>query len=594
MKLLDALTLASRAAHGDGEPYDIFLSCSFSPLHLETFLVAHLGETLPGRRIQVRHGIYGDLLRNIQIAKEENTPNIFVALEWFDFDPRLGIRSLGGWGSDAIADIAESSRAFVGRLKESLSAATASAIVLSFPTLPLPPVFKTNTRVLSADESRLLGMMAELATWASAETNLRVVHRDALAEVSPMPGRWDVKSDLASGFPYTLAHADALASLATSILLPTPRRKGIISDLDETFWSGSVGEVGASNVTWTLEHGTQIHGLYQELLASLAETGTLIAIASKNDPDVVREALARKDLLIAGEALFPVDVHWGAKSESLGRILKAWNVGASSVVFIDDSELELAEVRSSFPEMECIRFPRQNAAAALQLLRWLRDEFAQESANAEDKIRRESLQQAEVFQTEAAQIDPEEFVRSLGAIITIADLGRRDRRAFELVNKTNQFNINGARYTWDAWNTRGERLGDFVLAVSYEDRFGPLGRIAVMAGMAQDGRVDLEDWVISCRAFSRRIEYQCLRSLFEMFAANQVIIRFKQTARNGPSRDLLKVFFDSQPFPEQALVLSHERFKSLCPRLYHEVRTSARSARKEAEAVLRGGLPELY
>ena len=435
-------------------------------------------------------------------------------------------------------------------------------------------------------------MIAEAASWASAQTNLRVLHRDALAEVSPIRERWDMKSDLASGFPYTTAHADALASIATSILLPTPRRKGIISDLDDTFWAGLVGEVGSLNVTWTLEHGTQIHGLYQQLLASLAETGILIAIASKNDPDVAREALARKDLLIAGKALFPVDVHWGPKSESVARILKAWNVGASSVVFIDDSELELAEVRNAFPEMECIRFPKQNAAAALQLLRWLRDEFGREAANPEDKIRRESLQQAEVFQTEAAQIDPEEFLRSMDATVTIADPDREDRRAFELVNKTNQFNINGARYTSDAWNNRGERPGDFVLTVAYEDRFGPLGKIAVMAGTARDGRVDLEDWVISCRAFSRRIEYQCLRSLFELFNATEMIIRYKETARNGPSGDLMKTLCNSPSAGEQGLILFRENFENRCPMLYHKVRGSTRSGRGEAEAVLQSGLPE--
>ncbi len=593
MKLLEALTRANGAAQVEGEPYELLLSCSFSPLHLETFLVAHLGQTLPQRRIEVRHGIYGSLLHNVQLAREQNAANIFVALEWFDFDPRLGIRSLGGWGSNEISDIVESSKTFVRGLKKGLSAIPVSATaVLSFPTLPLPPVFKTHTTVLSAHESQLLRIIAELASWASGQTNLRVLHRDALAEISPMRERWDVKSDLASGFPYTIAHADALASIASSILLPTPRRKGIISDLDDTFWAGIVGEVGVSEVTWTLEHGTQAHGLYQQLLASLAETGILIAIASKNDPDVAREALAREDLLVAGKALFPVDVHWGAKSESVARILKAWNIGAANVVFIDDSELELAEVRSAFPEMECIRFPKENAAAALQLLRWLRDEFGRESANEEDKIRRESLQRAEVFQNEAARIDPEEFLRSLDATVTIADAGREDRRAFELINKTNQFNINGSRYTWDAWISRGERLGSFVLSVAYEDRFGPLGKIAVMAGVARDGWVDLEDWVISCRAFSRRIEYQCLRSLFDIFHATEVTIRYRETARNGPSRDLLEVFFDSLPDVGPGIALSRERFETQCPMLYHKIRGPNRSHRREAEAVLQSGLPE--
>ena len=52
-----------------------------------------------------------------------------------------------------------------------------------------------------------------------------------------------------------------------------------------------------------------------------------------------------------------MEVSWGPKSEAVARILKTWNVGPDSVVFVDDSPLELAEVKASHPEVECIQFP---------------------------------------------------------------------------------------------------------------------------------------------------------------------------------------------------------------------------------------------
>src|SRR5476651_1321213 len=90
----------------------------------------------------------------------------------------------------------------------------------------------------------------------------------------------------------------AAASLAVECLFPPVRAKGLITDLDDTLWQGILGDAGAAGVAWSLDAHAQPHALYQELLASLAEAGILIAVASKNDPALVEEAFARPDLLL--------------------------------------------------------------------------------------------------------------------------------------------------------------------------------------------------------------------------------------------------------------------------------------------------------
>jgi predicted enzyme involved in methoxymalonyl-ACP biosynthesis len=75
---------------------------------------------------------------------------------------------------------------------------------------------------------------------------------------------------------------------------------------------------------------------------------------------------------------------------------------------------------------------------------------------------------------------------------------------------------------------------------SYSDRFGPLGKIAVLAGrVTGDGEMDLDAWVLSCRAFSRRIEYAMLNALFERSGVRRLSLRFETTERNGPLREVL-------------------------------------------------------
>ena len=104
---------------------------------------------------------------------------------------------------------------------------------------------------------------------------MRVVNSGSLLEDSPFASRFDVKSEVVSGFPYALSHASVLAShLAALVANPTPR-KGLITDLDDTLWGGILGEIGVDGVSWSLDQHTHMHALYQQFLASLASAGTL-------------------------------------------------------------------------------------------------------------------------------------------------------------------------------------------------------------------------------------------------------------------------------------------------------------------------------
>jgi hypothetical protein len=58
---------------------------------------ARLREVLPGRGITIRTGLFGDLAGNIERLKTSDCDEMAVVIEWEDLDPRLGVRSLGGW-----------------------------------------------------------------------------------------------------------------------------------------------------------------------------------------------------------------------------------------------------------------------------------------------------------------------------------------------------------------------------------------------------------------------------------------------------------------------------------------------------------------
>jgi FkbH-like protein len=572
MKLVEALN-ALRRAPVDGEPFRVALACGFTPLHLQTFLAAHLLEREPGRRVSVEVGLFGDAVGNLERLDPSGLEAAVAAIEWSDLDPRLDLRQRGGWRPRDLPDILATATARAGRIEAALARLAGSIpVVLSLPTLPLPPVSYLPGHQAGEFDLELRAAALRMAARAAGTARARVVSPQRLDRASPPDARLDVASALAAGFPYKVPHADALAALIAALVLPVAPKKGLITDLDDTLWKGIVGEVGPAGVAWDLDRKAQKHGLYQQMLVALAEAGVLVAVASKNDPAVVAEALEHDELGPLARAAFPLEVSWGPKSQAVGRILRAWNVGADSVVFVDDSPMELAEVRAAHPEVECLLFPSGDDTAAYAFLEGLRDLFGKPRVSADDAIRLESLRRAaEIPRGDGPGDVPEDFLGSADAELTIdAAKSPPDPRALELINKTNQFNLNGRRITEAAWAALLDDPRSALMLVGYRDKFGPLGSIAALAGRLDGETFHLDAWVMSCRAFSRRIEHACLALLFERLGPAEVALDFAPTPKNGPLREFLAALRGSEP--DGPFRLARADFFERCPTLHHRIK----------------------
>ena len=80
---------------------------------------------------------------------------------------------------------------------------------------------------------------------------------------------------------------------------------------------------------------------------------------------------------------------------------------------------------------------------------------------------------------------------------------------------------------------------------------------------------------MSCRAFSRRIEHQCLRQLYERFGVAEVVLDYAVTPRNGPIQEFLAEF--GTPGPE--FRITREHFEAACPPLFHSLETPPAAGR---------------
>jgi FkbH-like protein len=576
MKLVDALEILQRPAADNASRFSVSLACGFEPLHLRTFLAAELIERLPRARVEVGSGTFDDLVGNVARAGRSSADAIAVVIEWPDIDPRLGLRRLGGWSVSDVADIVEAAALQLERLEHELANASGGKpIAVCPPTLPLPPLFAERPVQSGAQELRLRSAAVGFAERLGRDGRVTVCSLQRLDECSPPARRRDVQAELSAGFPYSVAHASAVAALLATLIAGATPRKGLITDLDDTLWAGIAGEVGAENVSWGLDSASQRHGLYQQLLASLASAGVLIGAATRNDSALVAEVLGRADLLISADAIFPVEVGWGPKSVSIERILEAWNVAADAVVVVDDDPLELDAARDAFPGIEAVQLPGDDDSL-WRFLTHLRELFGKDAVTDEDRLRLRSIRSGSVFREHArsSEAHRDDFLARASGAIEFSDSDTVSDRALELINKTNQFNLNGERHSSAALDRALGAGASRLITASYEDRYGPLGTVVALVVSGAANELVIDSWVMSCRAFARRLEHHCLRLLFDRFEVDEIKLAYRQTNRNAPVGELLTTLTGA--IPEGAVRLTRKAFDERAPALVHRVAEAGR------------------
>lgn len=541
MKLADALRSIRSMQVREGRSLRCGLATGFNPLHLKTLLTAELSEAFAAYRIEVFEGLYGDLLGNIARLASGHFDYGFVLIEWPDLDVRLGLRNTARWSDNELADILAIAKIRALEIQKAIDEAAPSlTLAVSLPTLPLPPMACTPRWLAGRFQVQLRMIAQSLALQASMHPQLRILDSEWIDMKSGLRDRHDPDSELLAGFPYRLPHGSALASALRRLVEPSSPKKGLITDLDETLWKGILGEDGVHGLSWSIDQHSQVHAFYQRFLGALASEGVLIAVASRNDPNLVKQALSRNDLAIDPERIFPVGASWKDKSSSVDRILRLWNIGPDAVVFVDDNPREIAEVKAAFPAIECIQFPVGNTVAVYDMILAMRDLFGKNAIVEEDKIRLASIRRShfgvESEVTAGRELAPEDINAEI--VYEFAQ-SSSDSRSLDLVNKTNQFNLNGKRYTEGEWRRTLSGPGSYLMTASYRDKFGPLGKVAVVAGSVEGATLRVHTWVMSCRAFARRIEYGCLAELLARFDPAEVIFDYTKTDRNGPIQEFL-------------------------------------------------------
>ncbi len=304
------------------------------------------------------------------------------------------------------------------------------------------------------------------------------------------------------------------------------KRKVVVCDLDNTLWDGVIGEGAVSH----------FHDRQQTLLA-LKKKGVVLAINSKNDPANVHW----RDGSLGDDDFVAASISWDPKVHGMKRIQSALNLKMKDYVFVDDREDERELMHMTYPDVACVdaTLPQTWRRFAL----WAR--LLEEDLEMDRTLMYKQREERKAFVKEDVATEEERtaMFASLGLKLTILAARPQDlKRISELINRTNQFNLEGSRVTLKEVTDWSQSDDHLIVVGQTSDRFGDMGTTCVAAVQFDGEEMRLLPFVLSCRVFGYGIERGVMNHLRRVARARgvkRIVGRYTKTPHNAPCQNFL-------------------------------------------------------
>ncbi|AUS80892.1 hypothetical protein C1701_23975 [Actinoalloteichus sp. AHMU CJ021] len=478
-----------------------------------------------GRRlgvdVELAWGAYGQVFQELQLVRSGRCPEVVAVLvRWEDFLPAGDDEAAGVVAEELGAAVDAAAR----------HAPDSAFLVVSCP--PSPPALADPARARSLTVAEEV-----LFRRCPRAENVTHVGRDEVLDRYRVSRVDDGLTDELGHIPYT---PEFFAALGTTLvrrwyLGRVVEPKVLVVDGDGTLWDGVLGEDGVSGV----EVGPARREVHR-FLVEQRRAGRLLCLCSKNDRrDVERAFTTVPGMVLRRDDFVRVRADWSPKSVTVAELAADLGLGLDTVVFVDDSRVECAEVRARHPEVRTVGLPPE-AEGALRTLRhcWPLD-IGRPTAEGSRRTEwyRQDDRRRELRDRSATSLA--DFLDRLGLEVTIRPPGPADLpRILELTRRTTQFTLSGRR--WGAAELTACPTGGRVVDV--RDRFGGYGTVGLMLFSTEGTVLSVTGFLLSCRALGRGVEHRMLAHLGEVALArglDEVRLSFADTPRNLPARRFL-------------------------------------------------------
>lgn len=379
------------------------------------------------------------------------------------------------------------------------------------------------------DESMVPVVKEKLEARLPLTTVIVVDLEDLSVEV---PGFYDERMWQLASQPWGISGLKAIAGEIERLVgvMQSGAKKVLAVDFDGVLWEGIIGEDGVD--------GIEPRTALQKWLLGLKARGVVLVGLSKNNATDVEPVWKDERMYLSKDDFAAMRVDWNEKSRNLTAVAQELNLGIDSFVFIDDNPAECAAMSAQLPMVAVAECPYEDDSLPSFLRHIERLYFPEFRLTSEDKAKTAQYQAEAARRAHAKDLTIDDYLASLEIWVDVHPVRAEEfPRVAQLSQKTNQFNVATNRYSMDDVAKLSADPRCIVLSVCSGDRFGDLGLIAFVAVRIHDEKAEVLDFVMSCRAMNRRIEFSIVENLEQRLASmgvREIAAVWKRTLKNAP------------------------------------------------------------
>lgn len=298
--------------------------------------------------------------------------------------------------------------------------------------------------------------------------------------------------------------------------------KAIVLDLDDTLWKGTLAEEGLESIQQRMKSKEGEPFLYFMRFVKVLskELGIFVAINSRNDIDVVRNAIQKID-----DTVFPIKdqidcivANNNRKSDNIKAIADELSILPGSVVFIDDNAVVRDEARKAMPDVFIPEWTNHYDLVTL-LITICAFERLDFSKGAQGRKSRKKI------------VDDIKRQSYRPALTVSKTIDENHVKARELYAKSNQFKFNRDPVISGS---------NSIVYTLYRESGEEIGVCAALTYFIEKEMVRVVNWAISCAFFEIGLEEFILLQLIQLAKGRRLCFCYEAGDYNKKVKELLE------------------------------------------------------
>ena len=297
-------------------------------------------------------------------------------------------------------------------------------------------------------------------------------------------------------------------------------------DLDDTCWTGVIGEDGMNNIYLDNYQKKSLSYINRLIL----KTGLLVSFHSKNERILGNKGISNK--LSKYKSLVNKSfkyISWNSKLNSIKQIANLVNFSKKNIFYFDDNISEIKQLNKFLVKENCLWIK-----SSYIFFLYSKSLFVS-NINKEKNTKRfidikSNIQRSGITDTSGIL----NYIKTSNVKVNFSIKKINLQRFVEMSNKTNQFNANYLRLNSINLRKYKKDKNFNLITFSVSDKYSDSGIIAAIILEKKNNFFQINEFLISCRALGRNLEYIFICQIIKNFSIKDLRICYLKTERNEP------------------------------------------------------------